>query len=222
MTSHRYLVACLLPIFALSAGCNAAGSLVGGGSKTTIAITNKISSLSAGQSYQFDIAEDHDGGAGFTTSLTGQGTLVETGLSATYIAPSVPPSPNSVTVKVTAANGSGVSDSDTFTITGASGPVVTISPATFNAQAGGPPVSLSISVTMDQPIDVLMVGTSGSPACGGPCGTFGPLMGTPGGGSYTIQYIPPASVTEVTQQTVNVLSNLQHATRGIAYVTISP
>lgn len=222
MTSHRYLVAYLLPVFALSAGCNAAGNLVGGAPKTRIAITNKISNLPAGQSYQFNITEEHDQGAGFTTNLTGQGTFVETGFTATYVAPSVPPSPNSVTVKVTAANGTGVSDSDTFTITGASGPVVSISPVTFDAQAGGAAVSLSISVTMDQPIDFLMVGSSGSPACGGPCGTFGPIMGTLGGGSYTVQYFPPASVSGVTQQTVNVLSNLQNATRGIAYVTISP
>jgi hypothetical protein len=202
-------------------GCKSLANLAGT-PKTTIAITNKISTLAAGDSYEFAVSEDHDQGAGFTVKLNGQGTLVQNGFSAFYLAPSSPPMPDSVTVTVKAANGSGVSDSDTFTITAAPGPVVSISPATFSATAGGAPVALNVSVTMDSPSDTLTGGTSGSPACGGICGSLGPFSGTPGGGAYTVSYTPPASVTMKTQQQVAVFSNLANSTSGTAYVTINP
>ena len=195
---------------------------VGDPPATTLTITNKITTLPAGQSHDFDIAEDHDQGAGFTLNLTGQGTLVQNGPGATYIAPSSPPSPNSITVTATAANGSGVSDSDTFSISAAGGPVVSISPSTFGATAGGAPVTLNVSVTQDAPSDVLTGGVNGSPVCNGACGSLGPFSGAPGGGAYTVQYFPPNSVTEATQQQVSVLSNLANATMGKAYVTIHP
>jgi hypothetical protein len=167
-----------------------------GGPKTVVAITNKITSLPAGQTYPFNIDLQHDQMKGFTLVLTGQGTLVETGPTATYLAPPVPPSPNSVTVTVNAANGSGVSDSNTFTITAAAGPVVSISPTTFTVTAGGPPFTLNVSVTRDDPTDMLVGGASGSPACyGGVCGSFGPFSGIGGSGAYTVQCSPPSSVT---------------------------
>jgi hypothetical protein len=147
---------------------------------------------------------------------------VPTGPSATYLAPPVPPSPNSVTVTVNAANGSGVSDSDTFMISAAAGPVVSISPTTFMVTAGGSPVPLNISVTGDNPTDFLTSGVSSSPACYGVCGSFGSFGGSSGSGAYTVQYSPPSSVTMATQQTVAVFSNLPNSTFGTAFVTINP
>ena len=120
MLRLRIVVALLLASLTLS-GC-------GGGKTTIVQITNKITSLPAGQTYQFTANVQHDQKAGVTLSLSGAGTLVLTGSTATYLAPPAPPTPNSVTVTVTAANGSGVSDSDTFSITPATGPVVSISP----------------------------------------------------------------------------------------------
>ena len=83
-------------------------------------------------------------------------------------------------------------------------------------------MALNISVTQDDPSDILTGGVSGSPACNGVCGSLGPFSGTAGGGAYTVQYMPPASVTEPTQQQVAVFSNLPNATTGTAYVTINP
>ncbi len=206
---------------ALAIGCNSASKLTGG-AKTTVQITNKITTLAAGARYDFNVDIEHDQGAGFTVSLSGAGTVANTGPTATYVAPAAPPAPNSVTVTVTAANGSGVSDSDTFSIVAAAGPVVTISPGSFNARAGGAAVTLNVSVTMDDPSDVLTIGVSGSPACGGACGSFGPLNGAPGSGAYTIDYVPPATITESTQQTVEALSNLANATGGTSFVYINP
>jgi hypothetical protein len=196
---------------------------IGSSGPTTLTITNKISSLGAGKTYEFDIAEDHDQGAGFTLHLSGAGTLVPTGLSATYIAPSVPPNPNSITVTATAANGSGASDFDTFTITAAPGAVISISPGTFTVTAGGSPVELNISVAQDDATATFFAGVSGSPDCNGPCGSLGAISGTAGGGAYTVEYTPPASVLEETQQRVEVLfSNRPNSTPGLAFVTIEP
>lgn len=198
--------------------------VLGGGKTTIVQITNKITSLPAGQTYQFTANVQHDQQMGVTLSLSGAGTLVLTGATATYLAPPAPPTPNSVTVTVTAANGSGVSDSDTFTITPAAGPVVSISQTTPTVTAGGAALTLNIAVTMDDPSDMLTVGISGSSACGdgGLCGTFGTITGTAGSGAYTVQYFPPSSVTASTLQTINVLSSLANSTQGTAFVTINP
>ena len=198
--------------------------VLGGGKTTIVQITNKITTLPAGQTYQFTANVQHTQKMGVTLSLSGAGTLVLTGSTATYLAPPAPPTPNSVTVTVTAANGSGVSDSDTFSITPAAGPVVSISQTTPTATAGGAAVTLNIAVTMDDPSDTLTVGISGSSACGdgGLCGTFGTITGTAGGGAYEVQYFPPSSVTASTLQTVNVLSSLSNSTMGTAFVTINP
>lgn len=209
----------------LLAGLSLAGcSILGLGSKKTIVmITNKITSLPAGQTYQFTANVQHDQGKGVTLSLTGAGTLVRTGPTGTYLAPPAPPNPNSVTVTVTAANGSGVSDSDTFTITPAAGPVVSITQATLTVTAGGAGVTLNIAVTSDDPSDTLTAGISGSSICnGGVCGTFGVVTGTPGSGTYTVQYFPASSVTMSTLQTINVISSLSNSTMGTAFVTINP
>src|SRR5208337_2048182 len=121
MLRFRSALALLLASLTIS-GCGI------GGKSTIVQITNKITSLPAGQTYQFTANVQHDQKTGVTLSLSGAGTLVLTGSTATYLAPPAPPTPNSVTVTVTAANGSGVSDSDTFSITPATGPVVSISP----------------------------------------------------------------------------------------------
>jgi len=219
MLRLRNCLALLLAILTVP-GCG----VLGGGKTTIVQITNKITSLPAGQTYQFTANVQHDQQMGVTLSLSGKGTLVLTGSTGTYLAPPAPPTPNSVTVTVTAANGSGVSDSDTFTITPAAGPVVSISPTTPTATAGGAAVTLNIAVTMDDPSDTLTVGISGSSICGdgGLCGTFGTVTGTAGGGAYTVQYFPPSSVTASTLQTINVLSSLSNSTLGTAFVTISP
>lgn len=203
-------------------GCGAVAGLVGGAPQTVVSIANKITSLPAGQTYTFNINFQHTQGAGVTVKLTGQGTLLQNGSSAFYIAPPSPPSPNSVTVTATAANGSNVSDTDTFTITAAPGPVVSISPATFSVTGGGAPVTLNISVTQDNPSDVLAGGTGNSPECNnGPCGVLGLFSGAPGGGSYTVQFFPARSISTTTLQGVQVVSNLANSTPGFAYVNFN-
>jgi hypothetical protein len=218
MLRLRCFLALLLASLTLS-GCG-----ILGGSKTTIVqITNKITSLPAGQTYQFMANVQHDQKMGVTLSLTGEGTLVLNGSTAVYLAPPAPPTPNSVTVTVTAANGSGVSDSDTFSISPATGPVVSITPPTLTVTAGGAAVTLDIAVTGDDASDTLTPGVSGGSGCGGGvCGTFGTVTGTPGGGAYSVQYYPPSSVTASTLQTINVVSSLNNSTLGTAFVTINP
>ncbi len=193
-----------------------------GGQSTIVQITNKITSLPAGQTYQFTANVQHDQKMGVTLSLTGAGTLVLTGTTATYLAPPAPPTPNSVTVTVTASNGSGASDSDTFSIAPAAGPVVSITPATPTAIAGGAAVTLNIAVTTDDASDTLFPDVTSSSVCsGGICGTFGSIDGTPGSGTYTVLYYPPSSVTASTLQTITVASSLENSTMGSAFVTIN-
>jgi hypothetical protein len=215
MAHHSCLTILRLATAVTLAGC--------GGKTATVTISNKITSLPAGQFYKFDVALQHTQGLGATWALNGQGTLVsppESKNKAIYIAPPTPPVPNSVTVTATAANGSGVSDSDTFTITGAPGPIVSISPASFTAAAHGSPVPLSISVTQDNPSDAL---TGSVSDCGGACGSLGPFMGTTGGGSYTLQFSPPSTtVTQPSTQSIQVSSSLANSTSGIAFVIINP
>jgi hypothetical protein len=209
------VIVLLLPL-ALT-GCGASG-----GQKTVVQITNKITSLPSGQTYQFTVNVQHDQKKGVTLSLTGAGTLILTTPTATYLAPPSPPSPNSVTVTVAAANGSGVSDSDTFTITPAAGPVVSILPTTLTVTAGGAATTLNIAMTQDDQFDTLTPGVGGSPICGGACGTFGTINGTPGGGAYTVQYVPPASATGQILAPVTVGSSLPNSTMGTTFVTINP
>jgi len=211
-----------LPVLLLAVSLAFPGCGLFGGKTTIVQITNKITSLPAGQVYQFTANVQHDQKMGVTVSLSGAGTLLLTGPTATYIAPPAPPNPNSVTVTVTAANGSGVSDSDTFTITPAAGPVVSIAPTTFTVTAGGTPFTLTVSVIGDDPTDTLTAGVSSGGGCGGACGSFGSFTGTVGGGTYQVQYTPPASVTTSTQQEVQVLSSLANSTPGAAFVTINP
>ena len=204
------------------AGCG----VLGGGQKTIVQITNKITSLPAGQFYQFTASVQHNQHSGVTVTLTGAGTLVldsET-QSAYYIAPPAPPNPNSVTVTVTAGNGSGVSDSDTFTITAAAGPVVSITPAAPTVSASsGTPVTLNIAVTMDSSSDTLTASVTGSSNCsGGVCGSFGEISGTAGSGTYSVDYTPPTSVTASTIQQISLNSSLASSTNGTAFVTINP
>ena len=202
------------------AGCGGGG----GGKSTIVQITDKITSLPAGQMYQFTAAVQHDQKMGVTVTLTGAGTLILSDTTAVYLAPPAPPTQNSVTVTVTAANGSGVSDSDTFTITPAAGPVVSISPVepTVSVSAGTP-VTLKIAVTDDDPSDVLTAAVSSSPDCASnTCGSFGAMSGTDGSGAYTIQFYPPSSVTASTMQMINVMSTMPNSTMGTAFVTINP
>lgn len=223
MRRSYVLLALLIAVSLALTGCGAIAGLVGGAPQSVVTIANKITSLPAGQTYTFNVNFQHTQGAGVTVKLTGQGTLLQNGSSAFYIAPPSPPTPNTVTVTATAANGSNVSDSDTFTITPAAGPVVSISPGTFSATGGGAPVTLNVSVTQDNPSDVLAGGTgNSSPDCNnGPCGVLGPFIGTPGGGSYTVQFFPARSVTTSTLQGVQVVSNLPQSTPGFAYVNLN-
>ncbi len=76
---------------------------------------------------------------------------------------------------------------------------------------------------MDDPTDMLTPEISGSSVCSDQlCGTFGSVEGTPGGGTYTVQYSPPSSVTASTMQTINVTSSLSNSTMGTAFLTINP
>lgn len=197
----------------------------GGGSKPTIVqITNKITSLPAGQTYQFTANVQHTQKMGVTVSLTGAGTLVQNDTTVIYLAPPAPPSPNTVTVTATAANGSGVSDSDTFSITAATGPVVSISPVEPSVSvSAGSPVTLKIAVTEDDASDVLSADVSSSSNCANSdCGSFGTMSGTAGSGAYTVQFYPPSSVTASTMQIINVTSTMPNSTMGTAFVTINP
>jgi len=219
------LLVLLLSAVVLSIGLLLTLAGCGGGKTTIVQITDKITSLPAGQTYQFTANVQHNQHAGVTVSLTGAGTLVldTQNQSAYYIAPPAPPNPNSVTVTVSAGNGSGVSDSDTFTITPAAGPVVSISPPQPTATAGGSSITLDIAVTMDNATDTLTPTVSGSSNCnGGVCGTFGSITGTAGSGTYTVEYFPPSSVTASTLQIINVNSTLASSTPGTAFVTINP
>lgn len=189
-----------------------------GGKSTIVQITNKISSLPAGQTYTFTADIEHAHKQGATVTLTGAGTLVVTNDTAIYLAPPAPPTPSSVTVAVTV---NGTSDSDTFTITPAAGPVVSISPTqpTVSVSAGTP-VTLNIAVTEDDPSDVLTASVSSS-SCGSDCGSFGAISGTPGSGAYTVQFSPPSSVS-ASMEIINIASSMSNSTMGTAFVTINP
>jgi len=220
------LLVLLLSAVVLSIGLLLTLAGCGGGKTTIVQITDKITSLPAGQTYQFTANVQHNQHAGVTVSLTGAGTLVldTQNQSAYYIAPPAPPNPNSVTVTVSAGNGSGVSDSDTFTITPAAGPVVSITPAAPTVSASsGTPVPLDIAVTMDSSGDILSASVTGSSVCsGGACGSFSEISGTAGSGTYSVEYIPPSSVTASTIQQISVNSSLASSTNETAFVTINP
>ena len=206
----------LFSILAMLPGC-------GNAKQTIVQITDKITTLPAGQFYQFTANVEHSHGHGVTVSLTGGGTLVIDSQSqcAYYVAPPAPPSPNSVTVTVTVGS---VSDSDTFTITAATGPVVSITPAAPTVSASSDtPVTLNIAVTADSSNDTLIPSIAGSSACsGGVCGSFGAVDGIAGSGAYTVQYFPPSSVTASTIQQITVTSTLTSSMNGTAFVTINP
>src|SRR5919108_563744 len=100
--------------------------------------------------------------------------------------------------------------------------VVTVTPNPVNAVAGGAGVTLNISVANDLPSDVLSASVTSSPACGGnPCGSFGAFAGTPGSGSYTVQYTPPASIQQGSSQTITVSSNLAGSTPGTTTLNLT-
>lgn len=196
----------------IMAGCGSEKS-------TIVQITNKITSLPAGQTYTFTANIEHAHQHQVTVSVTGAGTLVLSNDTGIYLAPPAVPTPNSVTVTVSV---NGVSDSDTFTITPAAGPVVSISPTqpTVSVSAGTP-VTLNIAVTEDDPSDVLTPGVSSSSNCGSDCGSFGAISGTAGSGVYTVQFFPPSSVT-ASMEIINVSSSMTSSTQGTAFVTINP
>ena len=208
--------AVLIVLAVLLAGCAT-------GKSTIVQITNKISTLPAGQTYVFTGSVQHNHQQGASVSLSGAGTLIVEAAeeSAIYLAPPAPPTPNSVTVTLT-ANGSGVSDTDTFSITAATGPVVSISPTQPAVSvSAGTPVTLTITVTQDVEGDVLTPSVNSSTNCGSVCGSFGAITGTAGSGSYTVQFYPPSSGSG-SMETINVSSNLTNSTEGTAFVTINP
>ncbi|HUA14164.1 MAG TPA: hypothetical protein VMG31_02635 [Verrucomicrobiae bacterium] len=190
-------------------------------------IVNKITTLPAGQYYQFLADVEHDQQNGVTLSLTGGGTLVldTEAQCAYYIAPPAVPNPSSVTVTVTAANGSGASDSDTFTITPAAGPVVSVTPAAPSVSTSADTqVTFNIAVTEDSVSDTLTPTIAPSSVCSdGTCGTFGPVTGTAGSGKYSVVYYPPSSVSASTIQQITLNTTLAPlSTAGTAFITINP
>jgi hypothetical protein len=193
-----------------------------GGKSTVVQITNKITSLPAGQTYTFTANIEHNHQLGVTVSLTGAGTLVVSNDTGIYLAPPAPPTPNSVTVTVTAGGGS-VSDADTFTISPAAGPVVSISPTQPSVSvSAGSPVMLNIAVSEDDPSDVLTASVNSSSNCGNDCGSFSTFGGAPGSGLYSLAFYPPTSMPASTQQIINVSSSMSNSTQGTAFVTIGP
>lgn len=213
--SYRALFSIIGLMLLIVPGCNVDPDN-GGSPQAANIISNKISSLPVGQSYEFNLAGEPD--QEFEVRLAGQGTIVLSGQTATYIAPPEVPSPASVTVTVTRVNPKGASDLDTFTIIPASGPVVSISPAAFSVESQLEiPVTLHIAVTQDSAADLL---TIGMPNCTEACGSFGPISGTPGGGAYTVEYHPPIGAPQVPEQQIEVTSSLAGATAGLAIVTI--
>jgi len=198
----------------------------GGGKNTVVTITNKISTLGAGEFYLFAGNFQHDQKKGITFSITapanGGGTLVQYESSAGYIAPATPPSSSNgqVTLTATANNGSGASDSDTFTITPATGPFVTITPVNFTVSGGDGPTELAITVLNDTcttPGGCLAGTVSSDPGCGTsgssvPCGSLGAISGVPGSGHYTVEYTPPSDVPSgPLLELISILSTLPNA-----------
>jgi len=210
----------LLSAVGLSIGLLLALTGCGSGKSTIVQITNKITSLPAGQTYTFTADIEHAHKEGAAVTLTGAGTLVVNDDTAIYLAPAAPPTPNSVTVTVTV---NGTSDSDTFTITAAAGAVVSISPTqpTVSVSAGTP-VTLNIAVTEDDPSDVLTASVSSSSNCGSDCGSFGTISGVAGSGVYTVQFSPPTSMGASTMEIINIASSMPNSTQGTAFITINP
>jgi hypothetical protein len=217
---HRIAVLPLALALVAVAGCTAVGDLTGG--EATVQITNKIPSLPAGRTYVFNVTQHPDSTAPLKVALLGEGTAVASGQTVIYIAPPAPPIPNTVTLTVTAANGAGLSDFDTFSIGAPAGPVVAIAPQTFYLTAGGGPFTLTVTVTQDSAADVLTAMAESSADCSGSCGSFSAFIGDPGSGAYTVDYTPPATVTKMTVQQLTVLSSLAGSTPGVAFVTIAP
>jgi hypothetical protein len=209
-------------------GCGA----LGGAKSTSLAITNKLSTATAGMLYTINANVNHDQGKGCTWTSSGPGTFIPAPVPnclATYLAPpTVPKSGNSVTITASAANGSGSSDSFTFSIVAANVPVVSISPVTFTVTSGSTTQQLTITVSGDTPADVIQMGFTSAPQCGTSgqfvsCGTFSHFTGNPGGGSYTVLFTPaPGVPSTVTGQQITAKSNLQNAEIGYAFPTINP
>ena len=228
--SNRVMAACAV-VFSIVflAGC---GGLGGGGKPTTLAITNKISSATAGMLYTINVNENHDQGKGCTWTFSGPGTFIPAPLPnclAEYLAPpTVPNSGNSVTITAAAANGSGISDSFTFSIVAANVPIVSISPVTFTVTSSSTTQLLTITVSGDTPADVIQMGFASAPQCGTTgqfvsCGSFSHFTGTRGSGSYTVLFTPaPGVPATVTGQQITATSNLPNAETGYAFPTINP
>ncbi len=80
--------------------------------------------------------------------------------------------------------------------------------------ASGNSETVSVTVSNDQASDTLtpVLTLSGGGACtAATCGTLGSVTGTPGSGSYTISYTPPASVTAPTSITLTISSSLANS-----------
>lgn len=153
------------------------------------------------------------------------GAITGTPGSGTYTVQYTPPANASSATSPTITVSSSLTGSTPGTTTvnlASNATVVTVAPNPANAVAGGAPVTLNISVANDQPSDVLSASVTSSPACGGnPCGSFGAFAGTPGSGSYTVQYTPPASIQQGSSQTITVSSNLAGSTPGTTTLNLT-
>src|SRR5579885_1923491 len=190
----------LLAFACILAGCGGgSSSSSSGGSQptiSTITVSPASPSIAVGATQQFTAtAKDSSGNtiSGVTFSWSSTNTSVATinssGLATATLAG---------TTQITAAVGNVASAPDTLTVTPASS-VSSIftgvpGPMIF---AGGNQETVTITVSNDQPSDVLSLTASsnGTPCTPALCGTFGAIAGTAGSGSYTLPYTPPASLT---------------------------
>lgn len=110
------------------------------------------------------------------------------------------------------------------------GPAVVGSSAPYPVFAGDPPTSFPITVTNDAAGDVLTLtrmvdANTGLPCTDATCGTFGPITGASGSGTYSMSYTPPpaAGLTKQTVATFVVSSNLPGSLADTAdFIEVDP
>lgn len=124
-------------------------------------------------------------------------------------------------------NAANNSSTDTVTLTIPSAPAsVAIVPPGPVVYAGGNVINVAVKVTNDLSGDVLTPSLEiGGVAClPTACGSVGSVTGTPGGGSYTVAYTPPASAgfNSTVSIGLSVSSNLSNSFAGTGTILVHP
>lgn len=189
----------------------------------SITVSPSSPSIAVGATQQFTAtAKDGSGntisGVTFTWSSnnTSVATIDSNGLATALLAGST---------QITASAANVTSGPETLTVT----PASTVSSITVTVPgpvifAAGNQETVSITVSNDQPSDVLSFTTSSNrtPCTPAVCGTFGAIAGTAGSGNYTLSYTPPATLTEDTSVTLTVSSTLANSFAGTANFIVHP